>query len=492
MKGIEPSLSAWEAEVLPLNYTRKGLEFYSRGNELPYNAREFPLYFMSDTCLIVNATAVNEGRVFETDLLIRDAHIEKMGTDLSSEAADQVIDASGLHLLPGMIDGQVHFREPGQAHKATFRSESRAAVAGGITSVMDMPNNHPPIITRERLQEKLARAQGAMHTNYAFYFGAANTNLDEVSRLDPSQVCGLKIFMGASTGDMLVDDPVALEGMFAESPVLIATHCEDTPMIEAELARHVERYGEHIPMECHVQIRSREACLASSSKAVELARKHGARLHVLHLTTGDELHLFEPGAVENKRITAEVCVHHLVFAEEDYAQHGGRIKCNPSIKTSADREALRQALRENQIDVIATDHAPHLLSEKEGDYREVAAGLPFVQHALPMVLELAHQGMLELPEAVHKVAHAPALCYGVRERGFLREGYFADLTLVDLSGVWPVQPEEVLHQVGWSAFEGQQLHARIDRTWVSGQLAYAEGRVTPEALGQRLEFDHAY
>jgi len=223
-----------------------------------------------------------------------------------------------------------------------------------------------------------------------------------------------------------------------------------------------------------------------------VARKHGARLHVLHLTTGDELHLFEPGAVENKRITAEVCVHHLVFAEEDYAQHGGRIKCNPSIKTSADREALRQALRENQIDVIATDHAPHLLSEKEGDYREVAAGLPFVQHALPMVLELAHQGMLELPEAVHKVAHAPALCYGVRERGFLREGYFADLTLVDLSGVWPVQPEEVLHQVGWSAFEGQQLHARIDRTWVSGQLAYAEGRVTPEALGQRLEFDHAY
>ena len=443
---------------------------------------------MSGTFLIVNATAVNEAQVFETDVLIRGGRIEKIGADLSHEAADQVIDASGLHLLPGMIDGQVHFREPGQAHKATFRSESRAAVAGGTTSVMDMPNNQPPITTRERLQEKLARAEGAMYANYAFYFGAANDNLEEVRQLDPSQVCGLKIFMGSSTGNMLVDDPETLEGMFAESPVLIATHCEDTPMIEEALRQHVVRHGEQIPMECHVQIRSREACWASSSKAVDLAHKTGARLHVLHLTTAEELALFASGPLTDKRITAEVCVHHLVFSKEDYAQHGGRIKCNPSIKEKADRDALREALREDRIDVIATDHAPHLLSEKEGEYRQVAAGLPFIQHALPMVLELVHQGVLELPQAVHKVAHAPALCYGVRERGFMREGYFADLVLVDLSKVWPVRREDVLHQCGWSAFEGQELHARIERTWVSGQMVYADGKVAPEALGQRLEF----
>ncbi len=443
---------------------------------------------MSESCLIVNATAVNEGRVFETDLLIRNERIEKIGSDLAHEEADEVIDAAGLHLLPGMIDGQVHFREPGQPHKATFRSESRASVAGGTTSVMDMPNNKPPVITRERLQEKIARAEGAMHTNYAFYFGASNDNLEEVQRLDPTQVCGLKIFMGASTGNMLVDDPVTLEGMFAESPVLIATHCEDTPMIEEELERHVARYGEQIPIECHVQIRSREACWASSSKAVELARKFDARLHVLHLTTAEELAQFAPGPVTDKRITAEVCVHHMVFSKEDYAQHGTRIMCNPSIKEQTDRDALRAAVLEDRIDVIATDHAPHLLSEKEGDYRQVAAGLPFTQHALPMVLELVHQGVLELPHAVHKVAHAPALCYGVRERGFLREGYFADLALVDLSGAWMVRNEEVLHQCGWSAFEGQELHARIERTWVSGNLAYADGKVAPEAMGQRLEF----
>ncbi len=446
---------------------------------------------MPSSFLIVNATAVNEGGVFETDVLVRGERIAKLGADLSGEAADQVIDAAGLHMLPGMIDGQVHFREPGQEHKATFRSESRAAVAGGTTTVMDMPNNQPPVTTLAQLEAKSARAAGAMHTNYAFYFGATNDNLDEVRRLDPRQTCGLKIFMGSSTGNMLVDDPQALESLFADCPTLIATHCEDTPMIEAALAEHVQRYGEQIPMHCHVQIRSREACLASSSLAVGLAKRHGSRLHVLHLTTADELAQFEPGPIEGKRITAEACVHHLVFSDADYAQHGGRIKCNPSIKTAADREVLRAAIREDRIDVIATDHAPHLLSEKEGPYSEVAAGLPITQHALPMLLELVAQGVFSLPQVVHKAAHAPALCYGVQERGFLREGYFADLVLADLSAPQQVVPEDVLHKCGWSAFEGQQLRARIDATLVSGRVAWRMGQVAEPAAGMPLQFASA-
>ena len=455
----------------------------------PVQCTCFHVFPMSNSCLIVNATAVNEGRVFETDLLVRDSRIEKMGPDLSNEPADQVLDAAGLHLLPGMIDDQVHFRDPGQPEKGTFQSESRAAVVGGTTTVMDMPNNQPPVVTIAKLEEKLARADGAMHANYAFYFGATNTNMDEVRRLDPRQACGLKIFMGASTGNMLVDDPAALEQHFAGCPILIATHCEDTPMIEKALAEHVRQYGEKIPMHCHAEIRSREACLASSSKAVELARRFGSRLHVLHLTTADELSLFDVGPVEGKRITAEACVHHLVFTDADYAQYGGRIKCNPSIKAQADRDALRQAVREDRIDVIATDHAPHLLSEKEGPYQEVAAGLPITQHALPMLLELVHRGVFDLPQVVHKTAHAPAQCYAVRDRGFLREGYFADLVLADLSATIQVAPEEVLHQCGWSAFEGQILHARIDTTMVSGRIAYRNGQPTPSPAGMRLDFD---
>ena len=443
---------------------------------------------MSDSCLIVNATAANEGRVFETDLLVRGSRIEKIGPDLSAESADQILDAAGLHLLPGMIDDQVHFRDPGQPQKGTFQSESRASVAGGTTTVMDMPNNQPPVVTLAQLEEKLARAGGAMHANYAFYFGATNTNTDEVRRLDPRRACGLKIFMGASTGDMLVDDPRALEQHFSASPILIATHCEDTPMIEKALAEHLGKYGEHIPMHCHAQIRSREACLASSSKAVELARRFGSRLHVLHLTTADELPQFDIGPIEGKRITAEVCVHHLVFTDADYPQYGGRIKCNPSIKTKADRDALRQAVREDRIDVIATDHAPHLLSEKEGAYQEVAAGLPITQHALPMLLELAHQGVFDLPQVVQKTAHAPAQCYAVRDRGFLREGYYADLVLADLSATVRVAPEEVLHRCGWSAFEGQQLHARIETTMVSGRIAYRNGQLASPSAGMQLEF----
>ena len=447
------------------------------------------MILMPDSCLIVNATAVNEGRVFETDLLVRGSRIEKIGPDLSGESADQILDAAGLHLLPGMIDGQVHYRDPGQPEKGTFQSESRASVAGGTTTVMDMPNNQPPVVTLERLDEKLARADGAMHANYALYFGATNHNADEARNLDPQKACGLKIFMGASTGNMLVDDPEALRQHFAGCPILIATHCEDTPMIEAALAEHIQQYGEQIPMHCHAEIRSREACLASSSMAVGLAREFGSRLHVLHLTTADELPQFDVGPIEGKRITAEACVHHLVFTDADYAQYGGRIKCNPSIKKQSDRDALRQAVHEDRIDVIATDHAPHLLSEKEGPYQEVAAGLPITQHALPMLLELVHQGVFSLPQVVQKAAHAPAQCYSVRDRGFLREGYFADLVLADLSAVRQVEPEEVLHRCGWSAFEGQMLHARIDTTMVSGRIAYRDGQEIPPAAGMRVDFD---
>ena len=443
---------------------------------------------MSDRLLILNATAVNEGRVFETDLLAADGRIEALGPDLGGRPADTVLDAAGLHLLPGMIDDQVHFREPGPAHIGNFRAESAAAVAGGITSVMDMPNNRPPVTDRAALEAKFARAAGAMHTNYSFYLGATNGNAAESARLHEMPACGLKIFMGASTGDMLVDDPAALAAHFAGCQLLIATHCEDTPTIEANLAAHEKRYGPEVPLACHPAIRSREACLKSSTLAVGLARTHGSRLHVLHLTTADELALFAPGPCADKRVTAEVCIHHLLFCDEDYAARGARIKCNPAIKTAADRAALRAALREDRIDVIATDHAPHLLADKQkAVYREAPAGLPYIQHALPALLELAHRGELELAAAVRKVAHAPAECYRVADRGFLREGYWADLALVDLAAERILGADGVLHQCGWSALEGLTAHARVDTTVVSGRIAYRDGSVR-EAAGRPLEF----
>ena len=443
---------------------------------------------MSDSLLITNALAVNEGRVFETDLWVRGQRIERLASDLSSVSADRVIDANGRYLLPGMIDDQVHFRDPGQPEKGTFRSESAASVVGGTTTVMDMPNNQPPVVTRERLEEKIARASGEMYTNHAFYFGATNRNPDETAKLDASRACGLKIFMGASTGNMLVDDPKALGRHFADCPILIATHCEDTPMIEATLKTYQEKYGADIPLACHPLIRSREACLASSSKAIELARRHDAQLHVLHLTTRDELPQFQSGPIEGKQITAEACVHHLLLTDADYEQYGGRIKCNPAIKEAADRDALRQAVREDRIDVIATDHAPHTLSDKEGAYHEIGAGLPYTQHALVMLLELVHQDVLSLAQAVHKVTHAPAIRYRLKDRGYLREGCFADLVLADLSVTDVIDPADVRHHVGWSAFEGQTVHARIDTTVVSGRVVWDQGQLFGEPAGQLLEF----
>jgi dihydroorotase len=439
--------------------------------------------------LIQNAQLVNEGQTRAVDVRVRDGRIQSIAASLAHDGVETLIDARGKHLLPGMIDDQVHFREPGLEHKGTIGSESRAAVAGGITSFMEMPNTQPPTLSRAALEHKYAIAAESALANHAFYLGASNDNLDDVKRLDPTAACGVKVFMGASTGNMLVDDETILEGIFAHSPTLIATHCEDTPTIMKNLARVREQYGEDIPVELHPVIRDAECCYKSSSLAVELARRHGADLHVLHLTTAREMALFEPGPIEHKKITAEVCVHHLWFDDSRYADLGALIKCNPAVKSRADRDALRRALIEDRLDIIATDHAPHLLSEKAQNYARSPAGLPLVQHALPALLDLVHEGVLDLPTLVHKVAHAPAIRYKVSERGFVREGYFADLVLVDFDRADRIRREDVRYRCGWSPFEGANLRATISHTFVSGHLAYANGAIDESVLGQRLQFN---
>lgn len=440
------------------------------------------------TLLIKNALLVNEGLCREGDLLIKEGLIAQVGGDIAAAGAE-VIDADGMVLMPGMIDDQVHFREPGVTYKADIASESRAALAGGITSVMEMPNTKPQTVTLAALEDKFALAAGRAWTNFAFYLGGTNDNIDEIRRLDPNQTCGVKVFMGASTGNMLVDDPHTLEQIFRDCPTLIATHCEDTPTILVNEARYREQYGEQIPMEYHPLIRSEEACWRSSSMAVDLARRHGTRLHVLHMTTARELALFEPGPVAGKRITAEACVHHLYFSDQDYAAKGTFIKCNPAIKTAADRAALRQALIDDRLDVIGTDHAPHTLEEKlDPSYFKAPAGLPLVQHAVAMVLELVHDKVLTLEQAVHKMCHAPAQLFGVAGRGFLREGYAADLVLVDMQTPQRVEREDVLYKCGWSPLEGAVLRSRVRHTFVNGEHKYADGGFQGEAGGQRLRF----
>lgn len=438
--------------------------------------------------LIVNATLVNEGRRFAADLLIRGARIERIAARISAPAGAQVVDAQGKLLLPGLIDDQVHFREPGLTHKGDLASESAAAVAGGTTSFFDMPNVVPQTVTRERLAEKYALAQNRCHANYAFYFGATNDNLAEIEALVPGSTPALKVFMGASTGNMLVDDPVVLDRIFARSPVPVLTHCEDTPTIKANEAAARAKYGEDVPFAEHPRIRSAEACYRSTALAVSLARKHGTRLHVLHLTTARELEFFAPGPVESKQITVEACVHHLYFDEARYADLGARLKCNPAVKTAADRAALVAAVREGRVDIVATDHAPHTREEKAQSYFKAPAGLPLVQHALLILLELVQRGELSLETVVQRACHAPALRFGVVERGFLREGYFADLVLVDPAATTVVTPESLRYKCGWSPFEGHRFPARIDTTWVNGQVAYTQGQVQPGAHGRRLEF----
>ncbi|WP_206861008.1 dihydroorotase [Lysobacter changpingensis] len=443
--------------------------------------------------LIVNARLVNEGREFDGDLRFEDGRIAQIGTGLSARANESVIDAGGRRLLPGMIDDQVHFREPGLEYKADIATESAAAVAGGLTSFMDMPNTNPPTLDAEALENKYRRAAGRAWGNYGFYMGASNDNLAAIQSLDPLAAPGIKVFMGASTGNMLVDNPEILDGIFRDAPTPIITHCEDTPMIDAELARYKAKYGDDIPAACHPDIRSREACMKSTQLALSLARKHDARLHVLHISTADELALFEAGPLvradgSRKRITAETCIHFLRFDRDDYARLGHLIKCNPAIKDAGDREALIQALADDVLDVLATDHAPHTLEEKARPYTGAPSGLPLVQYALVAALELVHEGRLTTAQVVQKFAHAPAQLFDVKQRGFLREGYAADLVLID-DTPFTVQREDVLSKCGWSPFEGTTFRSRIASTWVNGELAWDGRQLVGQPRGQRLAFD---
>jgi dihydroorotase len=437
--------------------------------------------------LIKNAHLVNDGRTVESDLLVDGERIARVGGEIAATDA-VVVDARGLFLMPGMIDDQVHFREPGLTHKADLATESRAAVAGGITSFMDMPNTQPQTVTLEALEAKYGLAAGRAWGNYAFYLGATNDNIAEVRRLGRNQTCGVKVFMGASTGNMLVDDPAVLDVLFRDVPTLLAAHCEDTPTIQENEAAFRTKYGDAVPIRFHPEIRSAEACWKSSSLAVELARRHDTRLHVLHLTTERELELFRAGPPDGKRITAEVCIHHLWFDDRDYEERGTLIKCNPAIKTRADRDALRAGLRDGRLDLVGTDHAPHTLEEKGRGYFGAPAGLPLVQHALPMLLELVHDGHLGLELAVEKFAHAPARLFGIVDRGYLREGAYADLVLVDLDSAHQVRREDVLYKCGWSPLEGQRLRSRVVATFVNGRKVYEDGRFLGAPAGQRLQF----
>jgi dihydroorotase len=440
--------------------------------------------------LIINARVINEGQSQELDVYIRDGRIEQIDSDLSRRTADVLIDAREKFLLPGMIDDQVHFRDPGFAHKADILSESKAALVGGITSFMDMPNTNPQTVTLQALDDKYRLAETKSLANYAFYLGATNDNLDQIRSLDPGTACGIKVFMGASTGNMLVNDPTVLNKIFADAPTLIATHCEDTPTIEVNERIYRDRYGENVPMECHPRIRSAEACFKSSSLALELALEHDALLHVLHLTTARELEHFSPSSVETKRVTAEACVHHLYFDESAYPGKGTLVKCNPAIKSRDDRLALLGALQDGRIDVIGTDHAPHTLEEKNNSYFKAPSGLPLVQHALPILLELYHDGILSLEQIVEKTSHAVAQCFQIKERGYIREGYWADLILVDLRRSFTVSREGLLYKCGWSPVEGHCFRSQIDTSIVSGRLAYHQGEFDQTVRGERLMFNN--
>ena len=443
--------------------------------------------------LIKNATIVNEGLKFKGSVLISDKFIEKIYPYKLPDNFDftgiEIIDAKGQYLLPGVIDDQVHFREPGLTHKGEIATESRAAVAGGITTFMEMPNTKPQAVTQEELQKKYDRAAEVSPANYSFYMGATNDNLDEVLKTDPSKVCGIKVFMGSSTGNMLVDDEKTLSEIFKNAPTLVATHCEDEATIQKnqEIAR--KRYGENAPISRHCHIRSDEACYKSSSKAAELASKFNTRLHILHLSSAKEMSLFEPGKVADKKITAEVCVHHLWFDERDYIKHGTRIKWNPSIKCIADKEALWDALLSDKLDVIATDHAPHTLEEKNNTYFNAPSGGPLVQHSLVAMLEMTRKGSILIEKVVQKMCHAPADLFRIDRRGYIREGYFADLVLVDPNKNWTVSPENILYKCGWSPFEGQQFSHKVVTTFVNGQKVYENGKATDNVIGERVQFN---
>jgi dihydroorotase len=442
------------------------------------------------TKLIVNANIVNEGSVFEGDVFVVGQRIESIGKDLSGKAASVVIDAKGKHLFPGIIDDQVHFREPGLTHKADIFTESRAAVAGGITSFMEMPNTNPPTFTQELLEVKYSIASQHALANYSFFMGAANDNFEQVMKTDIKRVCGLKIFMGSSTGNLLVDDPTTLEKFFSHFPSLIAAHCEDEETILRNSAMFRERYGEEVPIECHPLIRSEEACYRSSSFAVALAKKHGTRFHVLHISTAKETALFDNTLpLEQKKITSEACIHHLWFSDADYTRLGTAIKWNPAVKKQSDREVIFAALLDDRIDVVATDHAPHTREEKAQTYFKAPSGGPLVQHSLVAMLEFYHRGKISLERIAQKMCHNPARLFRIEERGFVREGYYADLVLVDLDNPWVVSRENILAKCGWSPFEGETMRARVTHTLVSGHLAYNDGALDESHMGERLSFN---
>ncbi|HAZ65228.1 MAG TPA: dihydroorotase [Opitutae bacterium] len=434
-----------------------------------------------------NAEIVNDGTRRQGDVLVRDGRIMEVGK--VTGGADREIEAQGKLLLPGLIDDQVHFREPGLTHKATIGSESRAAVAGGVTSFMEMPNTKPPATSRVALEDKFSRAAATSVANYSFFLGATATNIEEIERMDTRRICGVKIFMGSSTGDLLVDQTAALERIFYKAPVPIATHCEDNPMIKGAEVTARARWGEDVPAIEHSRIRSAEACYKSSLLAVNLARRTNARLHVLHITTAQEVSLFNPGTLKGKRVTAEACVHHLWFDDRDYERQGHLIKCNPSIKEPADRAAIRRAVAEGRIDVLATDHAPHTSEEKAGTYFNAPAGLPLIQHSLLMFLDLWRQGVLPLETIVTRACHAPAELFGVIDRGYIRPGMWADLVLVDPNQPTTVTREKLLYHCGWSPLEGQTFGSSVAMTVVNGNIVYEDGMLRKDApMGQALEF----
>ena len=442
---------------------------------------------MTKKITIKNCKVINEGEVFESDLLIEGGRIAKI--DPSIDPQGDVIDAEGLYLMPGVIDDQVHFREPGLTERGSIKTESLSAIAGGTTSFMDMPNVLPPTLNLDLWRDKISIAEQNASANFSFYMGTSNTNIDEIKAINPKEVCGIKIFMGASTGNLLVDNEDSLNNLFKESPVIITTHCEDTPMIKDLEEKYLDKYGSKIPVEMHADIRSRECCLKSSKKAVELAEKHQANLHILHITTEDEISLFSNKPINEKLITAEVCVPHLYFSKEDYEDKGTLIKCNPSIKEMSDREALRKALLEGYIDYVATDHAPHLLEGKSNDYMECPSGMPSVQHTLLVLLELVREGVYSLKDLPYYLSHKVADRFKIIDRGYIREGYWADLVLVDLDSPQSVSRENVNYFCGWSPFEGDTFNSKVVSTFVNGNLVYNEGKILESGRGVQLEFN---
>ncbi|TVQ29304.1 MAG: dihydroorotase [Wenzhouxiangella sp.] len=439
--------------------------------------------------LITNARLVNEGEQREGDLRIKRGRIDQIGSQLKARSGETVVDAQGRFLLPGMIDDQVHFREPGLTRKGNIASESRAAVAGGITSYLEMPDTSPPTTTRLALADKFSRASGRSTANYSFYLGASKDNSGEIQALKPHEACGIMVSMASATNQLRVDEVRILAEIFRQAPVLVAIHCEDMPTIEANLAAARSRHGNRIPAAAHAEIRSGEACLKSSSLAVQLAQEHGTRLHVLRLSTAEELKLFQPGPMAGKQITAEACIHHLYFIDADHDNLGNLIKCNPSIKSGDDRRALRGALKDGRLDIIATDHAPHLLREKSGNYDSAATGMPLVQYALPVAWSLVASRTLSPESLAEKLAHNPARRFDIRERGFIREGFWADLVLLDPKERTVVNRQPMLSQCGWTPFADRKLAARVAATWVNGNLVWRDGLLTGIVPGQRLEFD---